>query len=51
MVPLKLSFVLVAGFGAAYYFQPVVFLPSSDNERHHQLRWFIPVVGYLIWEI
>jgi uncharacterized membrane protein YecN with MAPEG domain len=45
------SLVCAVCFFAAYYFQPFAFLPNSDYERHQQLKWFIPVVGYLIWKI
>jgi uncharacterized membrane protein YecN with MAPEG domain len=47
----QVSFICAICFATAYYFQPFIFLPNSDNERHKQLKWFIPVVAYLVWKI
>jgi hypothetical protein len=38
-------------FPLAYYFQPAIFLPDPILGRQDQLKWFIPLVGNLIWRV
>jgi uncharacterized membrane protein YecN with MAPEG domain len=38
-------------FPIVYYFQPAIFLPNPVRGRQDQLKWFIPVLGNLLWRI
>jgi hypothetical protein len=38
-------------FPLVYYFQPAIFLPDPVVYRPDQLKWFIPVLGNLLWRI